>query len=106
MDVTDGTVRFRATGDPADRARGALTLRVVRDELARIVDQRAADDPHLHLLDGLRLYGEADAAELPLPDGLHPDAATHVRIGERFAAAVFGPGGAFAEDERGGGGRR
>ena len=98
MDVTDSGVRFRATGDPADRARGALTLRVVRDELARIVAQRAADDPRLHLLDGLRLYGEADAAELPLPDGLHPDAATHVRIGERFAAAVFGPGGAFAQD--------
>ena len=89
----DGAVVFRATGDPADRATGRLTLDVVRDELARIVQQRV--DPLLSYLDGRALYGEADAAELPLPDALHPDAATHRRIGERFAAAVLGPGGAW-----------
>ena len=92
----DGRVVFRATGDPADRAAGRLTLSVVREELSRIVAQRAATDPHLSYLDGRELYGEADAAELPLPDALHPDAAAHRRIGERFAAAAFGPGGAFA----------
>ena len=59
--------------------------------------QRAADDPNLHYLDGRDLYGEADFAELPLPDELHPDAATHRRIGERFAALAFGPGGAFTD---------
>ena len=79
----------RATGDPAERATGKLTLSVIRDELARIVEQRAADDPHLHYLDGRDLYGEADSAELPLPDQLHPDPATHRRIGERFAALAF-----------------
>ena len=42
-------------------------------------------------LDGRELYGEADAAELPLPDQLHPDPATHLRIGERFARCAFGP---------------
>ena len=57
--------------------------------------QRAADDPNLHYLDGRDLYGEADAAELPLPDQLHPDAATHRRIGERFARSAFAPDGAF-----------
>ncbi|GHJ22854.1 GDSL-type esterase/lipase family protein [Streptomyces albus] len=87
-----GQLRFRATGDPAERAAGKLTLGVIRDELARIVEQRAADDPHLHLLDGRELYGEADHDELPLPDGLHPDAATHRRIGERFAALAFAEG--------------
>jgi hypothetical protein len=76
-------------GDPAERASGKLTLRVIRDELARIVEQRAAEDPNLHSLDGLDLYGEADSAELPLPDRLHPDAAAHRRIGERFAALAF-----------------
>ena len=96
LDVSDGAVRFRAAGDPAEVAAGKLTLRVVREELARVVAQRAADDPHLHLLDGRALYGEADAVELPLPDGLHPDAAGHRRIGERFAALAFGPGGPFA----------
>ena len=91
-----GQVMFVATGDPAERATGKLTLRVIRDELARIVAERAAGDPHLHYLDGLELYGEADFAELPLPDRLHPDAATHRRIGERFGKLAFAAGGAFA----------
>nr|BFE98648.1 hypothetical protein GCM10020241_03240 [Streptoalloteichus tenebrarius] len=91
-----GEVRFLATGDPAERAGGKLTLTVIRAELARIVEQRAASDPHLHHLDGRDLYGEADFAELPLPDQLHPDAATHRRIGERFAELVFSGHGPFA----------
>ncbi|MFD4870485.1 GDSL-type esterase/lipase family protein [Streptomyces sp. NPDC058412] len=91
-----GRIRFRATGDPAERAAGKLTLGVIRDELARIVRQRAAEDPHLHYLDGRALYGEADFAELPLPDALHPDAATHRRMGERFAALAFASDGPFA----------
>ncbi len=95
-DLTTGELQFRATGDPAERARGKLTLGVIRDELARIVKQRAADDPNLHHLDGRDLYGEADLAELPLPDQLHPDAVTHRRIGERFAALAFGDGGPLA----------
>ena len=95
-DLSGGTLQFRATGDPAERAGGKLTLRVIRDELSRIVKQRAADDPDLHHLDGRDLYGDADVAELPLPDRLHPDAATHRRIGERFAATVFAPDGPFA----------
>jgi hypothetical protein len=91
----EGRLRFVATGDPAERAAGKLTLGVIRDELARIVDRRSADDPNLYYLDGRALYGETDFAELPLPDGLHPDAATHRRIGERFAALAFGDQGAF-----------
>ncbi|WP_353940954.1 GDSL-type esterase/lipase family protein [Streptomyces sp. HUAS MG91] len=83
--AADGRITFMAAGDPAEVALGKLTLRTIRDELARIVKQRAADDPHLHYVDGLDLYGERDHAELPLPDGLHPDAAAHRRIGERFA---------------------
>jgi hypothetical protein len=51
--------------------------------------------PLLCFLDGRRLYGEADAGELPLPDGLHPDATTHRLIGERFAAVAFAEGGLF-----------
>ncbi|MEV5776166.1 GDSL-type esterase/lipase family protein [Streptomyces antimycoticus] len=95
--LSAGKLRFQATGDPAERAAGKLTLRVIREELSRIVKQRAADDPHLHYLDGRDLYGEADADELPLPDELHPDAATHRRIGERFAALAFADGGPFAD---------
>ncbi|TSB24915.1 GDSL-type esterase/lipase family protein [Streptomyces benahoarensis] len=94
--LSAGQLQFKAAGDPAERATGKLTLNVIREELARIVRQRAAGDPRLFLLDGRDLYGEADFAELPLPDQLHPDAATHRRIGERFAALAFGRGGAFA----------
>ncbi|NSC25320.1 lipase [Streptomyces albus subsp. chlorinus] len=97
--IADGRIRFRAAGDPKERASGKLTLGVIREELARIVARRAAEDPHLYHLDGRELYGEADAAELPLPDRLHPDAATHRRMGERFAARVFAAGGPFAERE-------
>ncbi|MEV6808724.1 GDSL-type esterase/lipase family protein [Streptomyces sp. NPDC051132] len=92
----EGRVAFRAAGDPAERAAGKLTLEAVREELARIVRERAAYDPALHYLDGRDLYGEADFTELPLPDGLHPDTAGHRRIGERFAQLAFAPGGPFA----------
>ncbi|KQW53002.1 lipase [Nocardioides sp. Root1257] len=91
----DGGIRFAAYGDPAERIFGKLTLRVVRRELARIVAERSASDPHLHYLDGLALYGEADAAEHPLPDDLHPDAATHLLIGDRFADMILGSGRVF-----------
>ena len=92
----DGTVRFRPTGDPADRASGHLTLDVIRGELARIVAERAGDDPHLHYLDGRSLYGEPDHTELPLPDDLHPSEEGHHRIAANFARLAFGPSGAFA----------
>ncbi|NEE55016.1 lipase, partial [Streptomyces sp. SID8455] len=85
----EGRLRFIATGDPAETAAGKLTLTVIRDELARLVGERAATDPHLHHLDGLDLYNGTDHAELPLPDDLHPDPATHRRIAERFAGLVF-----------------
>ncbi|WP_174535888.1 SGNH/GDSL hydrolase family protein [Micromonospora chalcea] len=99
VEFVDGKVRFRATGDPAEVASGRLTLRVIRAELARIVASRSGADPNLHYLDGLELYGEADYAELPLPDELHPDPAADRRIGERFAALAFGPKGPFAATE-------
>ncbi|GAA0529440.1 SGNH/GDSL hydrolase family protein [Saccharopolyspora thermophila] len=93
-DLDGGRVRFRATGDPAERSSGKLTLTAIREELSHIVEQRAVDDPDLHYLDGRSLYGESDFAELPLPDGIHPDAVGQCRIGERFAQLAFG--GAFA----------
>ncbi|MEU6547238.1 GDSL-type esterase/lipase family protein [Streptomyces sp. NPDC046859] len=96
--LREGRLRFAAMGDPAERAAGKLTLNVIRDELSRIVRERAADDPHLHYLDGRELYGEADFEELPLPDDLHPDATTHRRMGERFAKLVFGVDGPFARE--------
>lgn len=94
--LSAGAFRFLAAGDPAERAKGKLALGDIRDELSRIVAQRAAaGDPCLHYLDGRELYGPADADELPLPDQLHPDAATHRRMGERFAECAFTGSGPF-----------
>ncbi|MFE0528794.1 GDSL-type esterase/lipase family protein [Micromonospora parva] len=99
-DLDGGRLRFKATGDPAERSAGRLTLAIIRDELARIVQQRATGDPNLHYLDGRDLYGEADYAEIPLPDEVHPDGAGHRRIAENFARLAFGDGGPFATKTR------
>ncbi|MFJ5995641.1 GDSL-type esterase/lipase family protein [Streptomyces sp. NPDC092370] len=93
----EGRLLFAAMGDPAETPTGKLTLTVIREELSRIVRQRAADDPNLHYLDGLDLYGAADATALPLPDHVHPDAATHQHIGERFHRLAFTGQGPFSE---------
>lgn len=94
-DFSSGQLRFRALGDASDPTR--LTLTVIREELARLTRERAAEDPHLYYLDGRSLYGEKDFAEVPLPDGLHPDTAGHRLIGERFAEQAFGDGGPFGQ---------
>ncbi|GHC75953.1 GDSL-type esterase/lipase family protein [Streptomyces violaceochromogenes] len=97
-EIGKGRLVFAAMGDPAETPTGKLTLTVIREELSRIVRQRAADDPNLHYLDGLDLYGPKDAAALPLPDHVHPDAATHRHIGDRFHELAFRKGGPFAEE--------
>ncbi|MFF6876696.1 GDSL-type esterase/lipase family protein [Streptomyces sp. NPDC012474] len=97
-EIGKGRLTFAAMGDPAETPAGKLTLTVIREELARIVEQRAADDPDLHYLDGLALYGPKDAAALPLPDHVHPDAATHHHIGDRFHDLAFTRGGPFAAE--------
>jgi hypothetical protein len=86
-DFTDGKVSFRATGDPSEP--GKLTLTYIREALAEITAARAKTDPNLGYLDGRDLYGEADFAIRPLPDQLHPNAATHRLIADRFASHPF-----------------
>ncbi|MFJ3672424.1 GDSL-type esterase/lipase family protein [Streptomyces sp. NPDC090106] len=95
-DLDKGQLRFRAMGDPAEAATGKLTLTTIRTELSRLVTQRSPEDPHLHYLDGRTLYGDQDTLTHPLPDDLHPDAATHTRIADRFAEATFTGDGPFA----------
>ncbi|MGW1840408.1 GDSL-type esterase/lipase family protein [Streptomyces sp. NPDC002067] len=95
-DFSGGTLRFKATGDPAETAAGRLTLTIIREILADIVEQRSAEDPHLHYVDGLDLYGERDHDEIPLPDGIHPSPEAHRRIGENFARLAFADNGPFA----------
>ncbi|MER5618297.1 GDSL-type esterase/lipase family protein [Streptomyces sp. NPDC002215] len=85
--------RIIALGDPADVADGALSLMVVRTELARIAAARQASDPHLHCLDGRALLGPDETDDLT--DGVHPTAAAYRRMGKRFAAHAFTPDGPF-----------
>jgi hypothetical protein len=92
-----GELRFTATGNPDEIPAGKLTLSVIRAELDRILTQRALADPNLHHLDGRELYGAADNLNHPLPDDLHPDAATHDLLAARFTHHAFGPKGPFAE---------
>ena len=67
---------------------GCLTLTRVRELLKDLVELRTrAGDTHLHYLDGLQLFNEADAGDLP--DDLHPNPAGYARMGERFASLVF-----------------
>ncbi|OZD61726.1 SGNH/GDSL hydrolase family protein [Rhodococcus sp. 06-1460-1B] len=87
--LASDTVKFAATGDPAEVRAGKLTLTVIREELARIVSERATADPHLHYLDGRELYGDNDVEDYPLPDRLHPDQSTHELIAERVVDRIF-----------------
>ena len=78
-----------AGGTASDVTAGKLSLRVIRAELSAIVAARAESDPALHYLDGLTLYGPADAESMPLPDNLHPGPDVQRLIGERFAAGAL-----------------
>ncbi len=86
--LAEGRLSFKAGGSADEVRQGKLTLGVVRETLREIVERRAATDAHIRYIDGLELYGPNDNLRLPLPDELHPDAASHRLIGERFAGLV------------------
>ncbi len=66
---------------------GCLTLVRIREILADAVARRRdAGDTNLHYVDGLTLFGAADAGDLP--DDLHPNPAGYARMGERFAPVL------------------
>jgi lysophospholipase L1-like esterase len=80
----DGGLSLDASAD------NDLSLTRMRELLAEIVAARATAGENIHYLDGLRLFGEADLPDLP--DGVHPTPDGYIRIGERFADAVFARG--------------
>jgi len=67
---------------------GCLTLQWIRKILAKVVAARAKQgDNNIHYVDGLELFGEDDAGDLP--DALHPNGEGYIRMGERFHALAF-----------------
>lgn len=84
-DFGDGEIRYLATGTAEDVAAGKLTLRSAREVIAEVVARRRTDDPNLHFVDGLALFGADDEATYPSADRLHPPEDAHALIAERFA---------------------
>ena len=90
--MPDGTGKFVTIPGHDSIRNGCLTLVRVREIIADVIGIRQrGGDRHLHYLDGLTLFGVADAGDLP--DDLHPNPAGYARMGERFAGAVFSPDG-------------
>ncbi|WP_250443621.1 GDSL-type esterase/lipase family protein [Actinotalea sp. C106] len=82
---------FRTLGRPEELAADKLSLGVIREALAAVVDRRrTAGDEHLRYLDGRELYGWPEWETLPMPDLLHPEARGQQHMGERFAALLPG----------------
>ncbi len=74
---------------------GSLTLQQMRTIIRDVVEvRRKIGDANLHYLDGLELFGAADAGDLP--DHLHPNGVGYVRMGQRFNAFAFGSGSPLA----------
>jgi hypothetical protein len=69
-------------GSP-DLRGGSMSLSRIRELITAVVETRNQRDRNLYYLNGLELFGSADAADLP--DDLHPNPAGYVRMGERFA---------------------
>jgi hypothetical protein len=87
--LAEGRLSFKAGGNADEVGQGKLTLGLIREQLREIVRQRTAGgDANIRYVDGLELYGANDNLRLPLPDQLHPDAASHQLIGERFAGLM------------------
>jgi hypothetical protein len=87
--------RFHIVPRSPELSTGALTLHRIRELTADVVAvRRDAGDPHLHVVNGLDLFGPDDAGDLY--DDLHPTAEGYRRIGERFYALAFERPGPFA----------
>ncbi|MFT5561307.1 MAG: hypothetical protein ACJAYE_002321 [Candidatus Azotimanducaceae bacterium] len=79
--VADHSGKFVIVTGHQEVRKESLTLARIRALMNELVLSR--QDPNLHYIDGLSIFGEADAWDLP--DDLHPNPAGYIRMGERFA---------------------
>ena len=84
--VPDESGKFAVIAGHEAVRKESLTLTRIRTLMTELV--RGRRDPNLHFIDGLSLFGEADADDLP--DDLHPSPAGYIRMGNRFAALAAG----------------
>ena len=85
--VPDGRGKFVTIKGHDEIRNGCMSLERVREIVSEVIDRRrASGDAHLHYVDGLTLFGAADAEDLP--DDLHPNPAGYVRMGERFGPTL------------------
>ena len=86
--IPDAEGKFITIPGHAQVRDGCMTLLQSRVVLERVVTvRREAGDDNLYYVNGLDLFGEADAGNLP--DDLHPNPEGYVRMGERFAEKVL-----------------
>ena len=86
--IPDKNGKFVTIPGSEDMRVGCLTLTRMREIIADVVEKRnAVGDAQLHYLNGLELFSEKDAHDLP--DDLHPNPAGYARMGQRFADRVF-----------------
>jgi hypothetical protein len=82
--VADADGRFMTLSGFEAIQKDCLTLTRVRQIIEEVVaTRRLGGDANLRYLNGLDLFGAADADDLP--DDLHPNPAGYRRMGERFA---------------------
>ena len=79
--------RVHTVERPVELALGSLTLTRIREILHQHVAGRGKEDPNLHIVDGLDLFGALDVEHLP--DGLHPNTFGYRLMAERFLAVGF-----------------
>ncbi|MDA1077319.1 MAG: lipase, partial [Proteobacteria bacterium] len=85
--LPDGRGKFVTLPGHAEIRTGCMSLTRVRQIIAEVIETRtSAGDQNLHYVDGLTLFGAADAGDLP--DDLHPNPAGYIRMGSRFAPTL------------------
>jgi hypothetical protein len=89
--IPDASGKFVTLPGHDEIRAGCLSLQQMRAIIRDVVEgRRKAGDANLHYLDGLELFGTADAADLP--DDLHPNGPGYARMGQRFNALAFAEG--------------
>jgi hypothetical protein len=78
--------RFRVASREVESDDGALTLSAARQIVGAVTTRRQRVDQNLVYLDGLELFGHADAHLLF--DDLHPNQEGYDLIAQRFSAAL------------------